>query len=220
MEGKYAFVMQGSFFAHRALTRDTQMLNAIALRLDSFSKEQITIVRKWYEFYWNMMEAHHQAEDDILFLAVEKKMNAPSEIIESMEIEHNRLQFLIDEIKRLIGEADRNAGAITNLKSSLTKYTGELLQLFSAHIGREEKYVHEIMTSHFSPVEQRRIEEQVIRKAPMSYLSYMVPWLHDSISGEEKVRLGQSLPLTAKILNKLFWQKKYERIAKPVKELV
>src|SRR6185295_15821839 len=129
----YDFVMQGSFFAHRALMRDTQMLNSLAHRIDSLSREQITQLRKWYEFYWNMMEQHHQAEDDILFLELEKRMDQPSERIETMEVEHNRLQFLIDEIKRLIGEAERATGSVENLKSPLSKYTAELLQLFSSH---------------------------------------------------------------------------------------
>ena len=220
LQPKYDFVMQGSFFAHRALMRDTQMLNALAQRIDSFSKEQISRFRRWYEFYWNMMEAHHQAEDDILFIEVEKRMNEPSEIIEAMEVEHNRLQFLIDEIKRLIGEVERGSGSIENLKSSLVKYTSELLQLFSSHIAREEKYIHEKMTTHFSPADQRRIEEQVKRKAPMTYLSYMIPWLHDSLSAEEKKRLDQSLPWMAKLLNRFFWRKKYNRVAAPVKALV
>lgn len=220
LEPKYDFVMQGSFFAHRALARDTQMLNALAQRIDTFSKEQLSKLRKWYEFYWHMMEAHHQAEDDILFVEVEKRMNEPSEIIEAMEVEHNRLQFLIDEIKRLIGEAERESGSMQNLKTSLSKYTAELLQLFSSHIAKEEKYVHEKMTSHFSPADQQRIEEQVKRKAPMSYLSYMIPWLHDSLTEKEKKQLDQSLPWTAKLLNRFFWKAKYNRIAAPVKSLI
>src|ERR1700704_1514653 len=137
---KYDFVMQGSFFAHRALLRDTQMLDSITNRINSFSKEQLSKLRKWYEFYWNMMEQHHQAEDDILFLELEKRMNQPSEIIEAMEVEHNRLQFLIDEIKRLIGEAEREPASVETVKPELTRYTRELLHLFSSHIAREEKY--------------------------------------------------------------------------------
>lgn len=212
--------MQGSFFAHRALMRDTQMLNSVASRINSFSKEQISKLRKWYEFYWTMMEQHHQAEDDILFLELEKRMNQPSEIIEAMEVEHNRLQFLIDEIKRLIGEAEREPASVETLKAELTRYTGELLHLFSSHIAGEEKYVYEMMTSHFSPTDQRAIEEKVKRKAPMTYLSYMIPWLHDSLSIEEKKRLDRALPWTAKLLNHFFWKEKYNRIAAAVKELV
>lgn len=220
IEGKYDFVMQGSFYAHRALMRDTQMLNNIAGRLDSFSKEQLTRFRKWYEFYWNMMEAHHQAEDDILFLEVEKKMNQPSETIEGMEMEHNRLQFLIDEIKRLIGEAERSPSEVLTMKADLLKHTTELLQLFSSHIAKEEIYIREKMTSHFTPAEQRRIEEQVKRKAPVTYLSYMIPWLQDSLSAEEKKKFDQSLPFSAKLLNRFFWKEKYHRIASPVKALL
>ena len=217
---KYDFVMQGSFFAHRALTRDTQMLNSLTNRIDSLSKEQITQLRKWYEFYWNMMEQHHQAEDDILFLELEKRMDQPSEIIEAMEVEHNRLQFLIDEIKRLIGETEREPDSVKTLKPDLTQYTRELLHLFSSHIAGEEKFVYEMMTTHFSPGDQRGIEEKVKRKAPITYLSYMIPWLHDSLTPEEKKRLDRELPWTAKLLNRFFWTEKYNRIAKPLKELI
>lgn len=217
---KYDFVMQGSFFAHRALLRDTQMLHSMAERMDSFSKDQVKEIRKWYQFYWNMMEIHHQAEDDILFSAVEKRMNQPSEIIEAMEVEHNRLQFLTDEIKRLLGEAERSTVLGNELKTSLSRHTLELLELFSSHIAKEEKYIHEWITMHFSPKDQRNVERQVRRKAPTSYLSYMIPWLHDSLSEEEKRKLDLSLPWMAKALNRFLWQRKYEKISQPVKALM
>jgi hemerythrin-like domain-containing protein len=220
MEEKYEFIMQGSFFPHRALIRDTVMLHQLGMQIDSFSKEQISQIRKWYEFYWNMMESHHQAEDDILFFELEKKMDAPSETIEGMEIEHNRLQFLIDEIKRLIGEAERQADSSITVKSKLSEYTKELLELFAEHIEKEEKYIYEKMTSYFTPAEQQRIENLVKRKAPIRYLTYMIPWLHDSLSEKEKDVLDRSLPLSIKILNRFFWKKRYDRIAIPVKNLV
>ncbi|MFI5134556.1 MAG: hemerythrin domain-containing protein [Chitinophagales bacterium] len=213
------FVMQGSFFAHRALMRDTEMLLAISRQIDSLSRDEILHFRNWYEFYWTMMEQHHTTEDDILFLEIEKRLHRPSETIEGMEVEHNRLQFLIDEIRRLIGEAVRAEESLSAIKSDLKKYAAELLQLFSHHIREEEKYVYEKMTTLFTPQEQRRIEERVKRKAPVKYLSYMIPWLQDSLSSEEKKDFDGSLPLSVRAFNYLFWKEKYARIASPVKQL-
>jgi vacuolar-type H+-ATPase subunit I/STV1 len=166
-----------------------------------------------------MMEQHHSAEDDILFVAIEKRLDRPSEIIEGMEVEHTRLQFLIDEIKRLIGEAGREENNLESIKKELESAATELMQLFSHHIKEEEKYVYENMTTHFTPAEQRSIEARVKRKAPVRYLSYMIPWLHDSLSSGEKIKFDKELPWTARILNYLFWKEKYERIATPVKKM-
>ncbi len=213
------FVMQGSFFAHRALSRDVELLNTIAHRVDRLSQQQRDQLRKWYEFFWNMMEAHHAAEDDLLFRAVEERLEAPSEIIEVMEVEHNRLQFLIDEIKRLLGELQRN-GAGAQLNKDLQYHTGELLKVFTGHIMKEEKYILEKMKAHFTPEEQRRIEEDVKRKAPVRYLSYMVPWLRDSLSADENKMLDESLPWSARLMNALFWKNKYDRLMAPVKAMV
>ena len=212
--------MQGSFFAHRALLRDTEMLVELSRRVDLMSKEEIGHFRKWYQFYWTMMEQHHSAEDDILFVEIEKRLDRPSETIEGMEVEHTRLQFLIDEIKRLIGEAERADVDSVVMRHDLEKYSAELLALFSHHIREEEKYVFEKMTSNFSTAEQRRIEERVKRKAPVRYLSYMIPWLHDSLNEEEKKKLGKTLPWSIKAFNYFFWKEKYERIAAPMKRLV
>ena len=210
------FVMQGSFFAHRALTRDVRLLNAIAQRVDQLKQEQLDAVVKWYEFFWNMMEAHHAAEDDLLFRAVEERLDAPSEVIEVMEVEHNRLQFLIDEIKRLLGELQRN-GITAIISKELQFNTSELLKVFMGHIAKEEAYMLEKMTAHFSPDEQRRIEEEVKRKAPVRYLSYMIPWLHDALSAEENKLLDESLPWTARLMNKWFWKNRYDRLMRPLK---
>jgi len=213
------FVMQGSFFAHRALLRDTEMLLAVSKEIDSFTKDEVLSIRKWYEFYWTMMEQHHAAEDDIMFLEIEKRLNHPSETIEGMEMEHNRLQFLIDEIRRLIGEAERANENVSIIKNDLERYAAELLQLFSHHIREEEKYVYEKMTTLFSPHDQRRIEERVKRKAPVKYLSYMIPWLQDSLTPDEKNDFDRRLPLSARAFNYLFWKEKYKRIAAPVQQL-
>jgi hemerythrin-like domain-containing protein len=213
------FVMQGSFFAHRALMRDTEMLVALARRVELMNRQELASFRKWYGFYWDMMEQHHSAEDDILFIEIEKRLNRPSEIIEGMEVEHTRLQFLIDEIKRLIGEAERNDRSMLLIKTDLEKYAAELLELFSHHIREEEKYVHEKMTAHFTPQEQNKIEERVKRKAPVRYLSYMIPWLNDALTGDEKRIWSQTLPWSAKVFNYFFWRHKYERIVSPVKEI-
>ncbi|MBK9731423.1 MAG: hemerythrin domain-containing protein [Chitinophagaceae bacterium] len=212
------FVMQGSFFAHRALSRDVELLNAIAKRIDQLKQEELDQLKKWYEFFWNMMEAHHAAEDDLLFRAVEERLEAPSEIIEVMEVEHNRLQFLIDEIKRLLGELQRT-GPATELNNELQYNAKELLHVFTGHIVKEEKYILEKMKAHFTPAEQRHIENEVKRKAPVRYLSYMVPWLRDSLSPEENKLLDESLPWTARLMNKLFWKNKYDRLIAPVKAM-
>lgn len=210
------FVMQGSFFAHRALTRDVKLLNSIAQRIGMLNRDQLGAVRKWYDFFWNMMEAHHAAEDDLLFRAVEERLEAPSEVIEVMEVEHNRLQFLIDEIKRLLGELHRNIPA-PSLNRELQHHTAELLQVFTAHIAKEEKYIHEKMVTHFSPAEQRQLEHDVKRKAPVRYLSYMIPWLHDALSPEENKLLDQSLPWSARLMNAWFWKNNYERLMRPLR---
>jgi hemerythrin-like domain-containing protein len=199
--------------------RDTKLLVELSHRIDLMSKEEIGHFRKWYGFYWNMMEQHHSAEDDILFIEIEKRLNKPSEIIEGMEVEHTRLQFLIDEIKRLIGEAGRNDRNLLLIKTDLEKYATELLRLFSHHISEEEKYVHDKMTAHFTPREQNKIEERVKRKAPVRYLSYMIPWLSDALNGEEREIWNRSLPLSARLFNKLFWKEKYKRTVAPVSEL-
>lgn len=212
------FVMQGSFFAHRALTRDVELLNSIAHRIHTLNQEQLDQLKKWYEFFWNMMEAHHAAEDDLLFRAVEERLEQPSEVIEVMEVEHNRLQFLIDELKRLIGELQRN-GCTAALSSELQRYTKELLKVFTGHIVKEEKYILEKMKAHFTPDEQRRIENDVKRKAPVRYLSYMIPWLRDALSNEENKLLDDSLPWSARLMNQWFWKNKYDRLVSPLKAM-
>jgi hemerythrin-like domain-containing protein len=213
------FVMHGSFFAHRALMRDTEMLNSIAGRIDLLDRTGLKQLKKWYDFYWNMMEQHHAAEDDFLFRALEEKLNEPSEDIEVMEVEHNRIQFLIDEVKRLVGELERD-GKNDALALEFQSNATELLNVFRRHIEREEKYVREKMMNHFSPKEQQRIEQKVKRKAPYRYLSYMIPWLHDSLNQEENKMLDASLPRVAKVLNRFIWKEKYNRLVTPVKAML
>lgn len=213
------FVMQGSFFAHRALMRDTEMLNTIAGRIDLLGMNELKQLRKWYEFYWNMMEQHHAAEDDLLFHALEERLNQPSEAIEVMEVEHNRIQFLIDEVKRLLGELERN-GKTGSLTKEFQANAEELLRVFRGHIEHEEQYVKEKMVTHFSPKEQQKIEREVKRKAPFRYLSYMIPWLHDSLSQEENKILDDSLPRIARLMNRFFWKEKYNNLVAPVKAML
>ena len=140
-------------------------------------------------------------------------------MIEVMEVEHNRIQFLIDEIKRLLGELERT-GSSPSLNKELQYNTSELLRVFRGHISKEEKYILEKMSAHFSEQEQRQIESQVKRKAPVRYLSYMIPWLYSSLSPEENKLLSASLPWSAKLMNRFFWKEKYTRLVQPLMEMV
>lgn len=218
MDQRQEFVMHGSFFAHRALMRDAELLKKISQRVHELTKEELDQLKKWYDFFWNMMEAHHAAEDDLLFRAVEERLDQPSEVIEVMEVEHNRIQFLIDELKRILGELGRN-GSSASLNSQFQSNAVELLKVFRSHITKEEKYIFEKMSALFTEREQLKIEQEVKRKAPVRYLSYMIPWLSDSLSQEENKILDQSLPAMARIMNRWFWKEKYRRMALPVKAM-
>jgi hypothetical protein len=164
------------------------------------------------------MEAHHASEDDLLFRAVEERLDQPSEVIEVMEVEHNRIQFLIDELKRILGELGRS-GSSTSLDEQFQSNAGELLKVFRNHITKEEKYIFEKMSALFTEREQLNIEQEVKRKAPVRYLSYMIPWLSDSLSPDENKILDQSLPVMARIMNRWFWKEKYRRMSLPVKAM-
>lgn len=45
----------------------------------------------------------------------------------------------------------------------------------------------------------------------------MIPWLHDALSAEENTLLDESLPWTARLMNKWFWKNRYDRLMRPLK---
>ncbi|MCS6917192.1 MAG: hemerythrin domain-containing protein [Chitinophagales bacterium] len=183
--------LRSTFFAHRALLRDVELLHRSLQALSGYSSEQLLRLQKWYLQFRKLLERHHQAEDHVLFQELERRSGSPSEAIEDIEAEHQHLQFLLDEIQGLlhcaVAEGQRNINLLQQRGIAL-------LELMRSHIASEERLVVNMMNARWSHDDQWQLESKLRRQDPFAYQVYYVPWVEDRLNSEERHHLYRLVP--------------------------
>lgn len=186
------FLLKTAFFGHRALLRDIAALRYQLEEINQYDSGQLKTLLRWYRNFRNMLERHHHAEDDYLFQELERRIGIPSAEIETIDLAHQRLQFLLDELYGLLQRAV--AESPKQVADLLQARTAELQQLAQRHFRDEEALVVQLVTEHFGAQEQRRLEERLRRHAAFSYQIHFVPWVTDVLTAAERSALYHAVP--------------------------
>ncbi len=212
--------MHTSFYAHRALVRDALLLDDLVRHAHRLQPNQHTMVLRWFRLFRFLFEAHHHNEDDMLFHYMELHMNRPSEQIELLEQDHVRLQFLLDELSRLLRALNRPEAQVDQVQSSAKRYSEQLVACMKQHVELEEQYTREVIDRHMDAFQQKRLEARMRRRASWRYLVYLLPWVSSSLTLQEREALEQFVGLPFRLLSRWYFSKQYSKISEPVYALL
>ncbi len=212
--------MHTSFYAHRALVRDVLLLDELMQHAHCLQPNQHTMVLRWFRLFRHLFEAHHHNEDDVLFHYMELHMNRPSEQIELLEQDHVRLQFLLDELTRLLRALHRPGVQVDHIQSTAKMYSEQLVACIKQHVEQEEQYTQEVIETLMGEQDQKRLEARMRRRASWRYLVYLIPWVSPLLTWQEREALEQSVGLPFRLMSRWYFSKRYVKITEPVYELL
>lgn len=207
------FKMNGYLYVHRAMRSDISNLEATSRRLARLSEEDSVRLQRWFRFFWDMVEVHHQEEDNQFFPTLARRDPGFIEKMDHLTAEHQALHQMVDEIGNSLAqlqtvkdEAERNA---------LSHHFSQLVNRFQAslndHLAKEELLVIATVVEHFSLKEQKEMEDKTMKSMPRKHIALLVPWVGSTMSAEESAIALKTLPLPIRIMNNLSWKKKYEK---------
>jgi zinc finger-like protein len=162
-----------------------------------------------FRLLWGLYRAHSNAEDEIVFPALESKETLHN-VSHSYTLDHKQEEELFQDISIVLSELsqlhdglshplDVEAGTydISNNEINWAKKRNELLTklqglcksirvTLSNHVHREELELWPLFDKHFSVDEQDKIIGRIIGTTGAEVLQSMLPWVTSALSLEEQ----------------------------------
>ncbi|KAJ7531954.1 hypothetical protein O6H91_14G066700 [Diphasiastrum complanatum] len=195
------------FQFHKAIRKDLEYLDVESARLADCNEEFLRQFSGRFHFLWGLYRAHSNAEDDIVFPALEAK-EALHNVSHSYTIDHKQEEQLFKDIARVLSELSQMHNMIHNcpqtskesngfhseedvsqrhsLASKLQRMCKSVRISLDQHVSREELELWPLFDVHFTIQEQDRLVGRIIGTTGAEVLQAMLPWVTTALTEVEQ----------------------------------
>ncbi|KAK7358271.1 hypothetical protein VNO77_00197 [Canavalia gladiata] len=204
------------FKFHKAIRKDLEYLDVESGKLSDGGE---TILRQFngrFRLLWGLYRAHSNAEDDIVFPALESK-EALHNVSHSYMLDHKQEEQLFEDISCVLSEfsvlhealqktlmpedislgnfgtSDSNTGDdIKKYNELATKLQGMCKSIrvtLDQHLFREECELWPLFGKHFTVEEQDKIVGRIIGTTGAEVLQSMLPWVTSALTQDEQNKM-------------------------------
>ncbi|GJN15135.1 hypothetical protein PR202_gb02028 [Eleusine coracana subsp. coracana] len=203
------------FKFHKAIRKDLEYLDVESGKLMDGNEFCLRQFIGRFHLLWGLYRAHSNAEDQIVFPALESK-EALHNVSHSYTLDHKQEEELFKDISTVLSDLSQlhdnlshpldganKAGTshdCSDNENDWTKKHNELLTklqgmcksirvTLSNHVHREELELWPLFDKHFSIEEQDRIVGRIIGTTGAEVLQSMLPWVTAALSLEEQNKM-------------------------------
>ncbi|CAM6015632.1 unnamed protein product [Sphagnum balticum] len=209
------------FQFHKAIRKDLEYLDVESARLADCSDDFLMQFRGRFQFLWGLYRAHSNAEDDIVFPALEAK-EALHNVSHSYTIDHKQEEQLFEDISQELLELSRFHSSRTSilalnettggveghkqfvsdehessqqrdLAAKLQRMCKAVRMSLDQHVSREELELWPLFGVHFTIEEQEQIVGRIIGTTGAEVLQSMLPWVTMALTEDEQNTMMDSL---------------------------
>ncbi|XP_073226109.1 zinc finger protein BRUTUS-like isoform X2 [Cicer arietinum] len=204
------------FKFHKAIRKDLEYLDVESGKLSDGDETTIRQFSGRFRLLWGLYRAHSNAEDDIVFPALESK-EALHNVSHSYMLDHKQEEQLFEDISSVLSEfsvlhetlqmthmvedlSDSNFGTSeANISDDVKKYNEYATKLqgmcksirvtLDQHLFREERELWPLFGRHFSVEEQDKIVGRIIGTTGAEVLQSMLPWVTSALTQDEQNKM-------------------------------
>ncbi|XP_021292087.1 zinc finger protein BRUTUS isoform X1 [Herrania umbratica] len=204
------------FKFHKAISKDLEYLDVESGKLSDCDE---TFLRQFigrFRLLWGLYRAHSNAEDDIVFPALESKETLHN-VSHSYTLDHKQEEKLFEDINSVLSELSHHQESLTrgHVRENLTDngtelygaYDGDLLRKYNElatklqgmcksirvtldhHIFREELELWPLFGRYFSVEEQDKLVGRIIGTTGAEVLQSMLPWVTSALTQDEQNKM-------------------------------
>ncbi|KAK8933786.1 hypothetical protein KSP39_PZI016072 [Platanthera zijinensis] len=192
------------FKFHKAIRKDLEYLDIESGKLISCDESVIRHFSGRFRLLWGLYRAHSNAEDDIVFPALESRESLHN-VSHSYTLDHKQEEKLFNDISEVLSElsqlhdglartdANMELGTGTSWKRKhnelVTKLQGMCKSIrvtLDQHVFREELELWPLFDKHFTIEEQDKIVGRIIGTTGAEVLQSMLPWVTSALTQEEQ----------------------------------
>ncbi|KAK8561556.1 hypothetical protein V6N13_149273 [Hibiscus sabdariffa] len=202
------------FKFHKAIRKDLEYLDIESGKLNDCNETFLRQFTGRFRLLWGLYRAHSNAEDDIVFPALESKETLHN-VSHSYTLDHKQEERLFEDISSALSELTKlcecfnksdvhdNLNEIDSDSSeqndTMQKYIEKATELqgmcksirvtLDQHVFREELELWPLFDRHFSVEEQDKIVGRIIGTTGAEVLQSMLPWVTSALTLEEQNKM-------------------------------
>ncbi|KAL3501745.1 hypothetical protein ACH5RR_036194 [Cinchona calisaya] len=202
------------FKFHKAIRKDLEFLDVESGKLGCCNETFIRQFSGRFRLLWGLYRAHSNAEDDIVFPALESKETLHN-VSHSYTLDHKQEEKLFEDISSALAKLSQlcdnlSSESITedqstgdsdssNSPSSLRQYNKLATKVqgmcksirvtLDHHVKREEVELWPLFERHFSVEEQDKLVGHIIGTTGAEVLQSMLPWVTSALTQEEQNKM-------------------------------
>ncbi|XP_054820881.1 zinc finger protein BRUTUS-like isoform X2 [Prosopis cineraria] len=202
------------FKFHKAIRKDLEYLDVESGKLSDGDE---TILRQFagrFRLLWGLHRAHSNAEDDIVFPALESK-EALHNVSHSYTLDHRQEEKLFEDVSCVLSElsvlhenlltlnmsehTSNSEISDATVRENIRKYNELATKLqgmcksirvtLDQHIFREERELWPLFGRHFTVEEQDKIVGRIIGTTGAEVLQSMLPWVTSALTQDEQNKM-------------------------------
>lgn len=204
------------FKFHKAISKDLEYLDVESAKLNDCDETFLHQFIGRFRLLWGLYRAHSNAEDDIVFPALESKETLHN-VSHSYTLDHKQEEKLFEDINDVLSElshvheslqrghlkkdhtgssqevsaADNNDSSreYNELATNLQGMCKSIRVTLDHHIYREELELWPLFGKHFSVEEQGKLVGRIIGTTGAEVLQSMLPWVTSALSQDEQNKM-------------------------------
>ncbi|XP_057960790.1 zinc finger protein BRUTUS-like [Malania oleifera] len=202
------------FNFHKAIRKDLEYLDVESGKLSDCNMNFLRQFSGRFRLLWGLYRAHSNAEDDIVFPALESKETLHN-VSHSYTLDHKQEEEHFEDISSTLSELITLTESLNNsnlsddivgnkfdssdCNSSMRKYNELATKLqgmcksirvtLDQHVFREELELWPLFDRHFSVEEQDKIVGRIIGTTGAEVLQSMLPWVTSALTQEEQSKM-------------------------------
>ncbi|KAF8390107.1 hypothetical protein HHK36_024629 [Tetracentron sinense] len=204
------------FKFHKAIRKDLEYLDVESRKLNGCDESFFRQFSGRFRLLWGLYRAHSNAEDEIVFPALESK-EALHNVSHSYTLDHKQEEKLFEDMSTVLSELaqlheglnrtnlsedstgsnyDSSAGqgddSVRKYNELATKLQGMCKSIrvtLDQHVFREELELWPLFDMHFSVEEQDKLVGRIIGTTGAEVLQSMLPWVTSALTQEEQNKM-------------------------------
>uniref|UniRef100_A0A7N0TKZ8 Zinc finger protein BRUTUS n=1 Tax=Kalanchoe fedtschenkoi TaxID=63787 RepID=A0A7N0TKZ8_KALFE len=196
------------FKFHKAIRKDVEYLDVESSKLGDCDEKFLRQFCGRFRLLWGLYKAHSNAEDDIVFPALEAKETLHN-VSHSYSLDHKQEEKLFGDVSATLSELTQLHETLKDVSGRIfegsdqtdakkkydalaTKLQGMCKSLkvtLDQHVFGEELELWPLFDRHFSVEEQDKIVGRIIGTTGAEVLQSMLPWVTSALSLEEQNRM-------------------------------
>jgi len=174
---------------------------------------QPMIGSRW-DFYAAVLHHHHHTEDDAVFPALLAARPDLTDLVTTLEDDHQRLIEVMDGVQSAIHGFEQQPDAAH--QQAIHDGVVAVRELFFPHLDIEDEKILPAIAESIPPKEWERMDSAALKSIPRQHLPMAVGALDELIQALPDVEQPPPPPLPIRVMLALSWRKKWSHWVKPL----